>query len=190
MVTIIPRILPLCMACLQRNLNAASHAVVIADMIRRTRGFSLIELLVVIAIILVILAIALPNAKKALLNTAETAVIREVQTINQAQMQYMSQYGRYAATLTELGPPSSGSAGLQAAELIPASLASGEKDGYLFTLTVTPEGYSVNANPKTFNGTGRRTFYSDPTMIVHQNWGQAPADRRSPEVGGFAASTR
>jgi prepilin-type N-terminal cleavage/methylation domain-containing protein len=155
---------------------------------RRTRGFSLIELLVVIAIILVILAIALPNVKKALLNTTETAVIREVQTINQAQMQYQSQYGRYAATLAELGPPGSGTAGPQAAELIPGSLASGEKDGYLFTLTVTPEGYAINANPKTFPGTGRRTFYSDANLLVHQNWGQAPADRRSPEVGGLTAT--
>lgn len=97
---------------------------------RRWRaGFSLIELLVAIAIILIILAVAIPSVQSARLNAAETAVMREVQTIHQAQMQYLSQFGRYATNLGELGPPSQGDAGPQAASLIPRSLASGEKNG-------------------------------------------------------------
>ena len=71
---------------------------------RKALGFSLVELLVVIAIILIILAIAVPNIQRARLQAAETVVIREVQTIGQAQTQYLSQYGKYATTLTELGP--------------------------------------------------------------------------------------
>ena len=135
----------------------------------------------VIAIILVILAVAVARIKEARLNAVETMVVREVQTISQAQTQYQSQFGKLAASLLELGPPAGGTAGPQAANLIPASLASGEKDGYLFVLASTPVGYSVNANPKVFGGTGRRTFYLDQDGIVHQNWSQEPANTVSPE---------
>ena len=39
-------------------------------------------------------------------------------------------------------------------------------------LALTPLGYSVNANPKVFGGTGRRTFYIDQDGTGHQNWSQ------------------
>ena len=87
---------------------------------RRARGFSLIELLIVIAIILIILAIAVPKLGSARMNANEMAVIREMQTINTMQIQYMSQFQRFATTLAELGPPTSGGPGPQAADLIPA----------------------------------------------------------------------
>ena len=72
---------------------------------RGSRGFSLIELLIVIAIILIILAIAVPKLGSAKMNANEMAVLRELQTITSIEIQYMSQFGRYATTLAELGPP-------------------------------------------------------------------------------------
>jgi type IV pilus assembly protein PilA len=149
---------------------------------RRSQGFSLIELLIVIAIILIILAVAIPSLASARMNATEMAVYKEVQTINTMQVQYMSQFGRFATTLAELGPPSSGGPGPQAAGLIPSALASGDKDGYAFTLAVTPGGYTINANPKVYNSTGRRTFFSDQTMICRQNWSPEPANASSPEI--------
>ncbi len=149
---------------------------------RRQGGFSLIELLIVIAIILIILAIAVPKLGSARQNATETVVIREIKAIHESQTQYMSQFGKYATTLAELGPPASGGPGPQAADLLPASLASGEKDGYNFILTATPSGYTVNANPKVYNSTGRRTFFSDQNMTIHQNWSQEPATINSPEM--------
>jgi type IV pilus assembly protein PilA len=149
---------------------------------RRNAGFSLIELLIVIAIILVLLAIAVPRLSVAQMSAREMAVVREVQTINTAQTQYMSQFGRFATTLAELGPPTSGGPGPQAADLIPMSLSSGEKDGYTFVMTATPSGYTVNANPKVYNSSGRRTFYADQNMILHQNWSSEPANVSSPEM--------
>lgn len=148
---------------------------------RSSRGFSLIELLIVIAIILIILAIAVPKLGSAKMNANEMAVIREIQTINSMQVQYQSQFGRYATTLAELGPPASGGPGPQAADLIPGSLSSGDKDGYTFTLAATPQGYTLNVNPKAYNSTGRRTFFSDQSMIIHQNWSAEPANASSPE---------
>lgn len=149
---------------------------------QRSRGFSLIELLIVIAIILVILAVAVPKLGSAKMNANEMVVIREIQTIHQAQTQYNSQFGRFATTLNELGPPTSGGPTQQAADLIPSSLSSGEKDGYTFALTATPQGYTVAVNPKVYNSTGRRTFYSDQTMAIHQNWSAEPANASSPEL--------
>ncbi len=149
------------------------------------RGFSLIELLIVIAIILIILSIALPQMSKSRMNAQEMAAIREVQTINQAQIQYQSQFGQFATSLAQLGPPASagGTEGPDAAGLIPASLASGSASGYNFTVTPTPQGYAVSAVPKQFNSTGRRTFYSDQSGITRQNWSQEPATASSPELG-------
>jgi len=149
---------------------------------RGSRGFSLIELLIVIAIILIILAIAVPKLGSARMNASEMAVYKELQTINTMQTQYMSQFGRFATTLAELGPPTSGGPGPQAADLIPTALAQGEKDGYIFTMTATPSGYTLNANPKVYNTTGRRTFYTDQNMIYRQNWSAEPANASSPEI--------
>jgi len=153
---------------------------------RRTsqRGFSLIELLIVIAIILIILSIALPQMSKSRMHAQEMAAIAELGTIQKAEVQYYSQFGQYATSLSQLGPPASSGAaeGPQAAGLIPASLANGSGSGFNFTLTQTPTGYAVTAIPKTFGSTGRRTFYSDQTGIIRENWGQDPATQQSAEL--------
>lgn len=135
-----------------------------------------------IAIITMLLAVAIPHFMQVREDAAENVVIREIQTIHQAQIQYLSQFGKYAATLAELGPPASGPGGPNAANLIPGSLAAGEKDGYIFTMTSRAAGFAVNANPKVFGSTGRRTFYSDENGVVHQNWGQQPATGSSAEI--------
>ncbi|MCW5983213.1 MAG: prepilin-type N-terminal cleavage/methylation domain-containing protein [Bryobacteraceae bacterium] len=148
----------------------------------RRRGFSLIELLIVIAIILIIAAIAVPKLDKARMHTQEMAAIRQVTTIHTAQTQYFSQFGRYAKTLEELGPPASGQAGPTAADLIPGDLSRGDKSGYRFIVQPSPTGYTVNANPVAYNSTGRRTFFSDQSLVIRENWGQEPADVNSPEI--------
>lgn len=148
------------------------------------RGFSLIELLIVIAIILIILSIALPQMSKSRMHAQEMAAIAQIGTIQKAEVQYYSQFGQYATALTQLGPPTSSGAaeGPQASGLIPASLANGSGSGYNYTVTQTPTGYAVVAVPKTFNSTGRRTFYSDQSGIIRENWGQDPATQQSAEL--------
>src|SRR5512132_1813127 len=104
---------------------------------QRRRGFSLIELLIVIAIILIIITIAVPKYNSTQRYMRETAAIKAIQTIHQMEVQYQSQYGRYAQTLAELGPPPSGSGAPSpaAADLIGNDLAQGTKQGYHFTVT-------------------------------------------------------
>ena len=149
---------------------------------RKRRGFSLIELMIVIAIILIIATIALPKLNRAKMYAHETAAIKTIQTIHTAQTQYQSQFGRFAASLTELGPPQSGQPGPQSADLIDTNLALGEKSGYKFTVTGNPAGYIISAVPVAYNSTGSRTFYSDQTMQIRQNYGAEPATAQSPEM--------
>lgn len=146
------------------------------------RGFSLIELLIVIAIILVILAIAIPKANQVMMNGREMAAIREIQTIHQAQTQYYSQFGNFATSLQQLGPPSSGTANREGADLIPEVLAGGKHNGHIFTVEASPGGYVVQVVPEAFGGTGRRTFYSDQSLTIRNNWSQEPATAESDPI--------
>jgi type IV pilus assembly protein PilA len=149
----------------------------------RRSGFSLIELLIVVAIIMIILAVAVPQYNKAIMSGKEMAAIQQIKTLQTAQTQYMSQFGRFATSLAELGPAAAGAPeGPSAAGLIPQSLASGSNTGYTFTLSTQPSGFAVVAVPNTFGTTGRKTFYSDQTGIIRENWGQEPATVQSPEI--------
>lgn len=149
---------------------------------RNQRGFSLIEIMIVVAIILVIASIAIPKINQQRMAAHEMAAIRTVTTIHTCQTQYFSQFGKYATTLLELGPPSSGQAGPSAADLLPEELAKGSKSGYNFTVNGGPQGYSIVAVPVAFGNTGRRTFYSDQTLVIRENWGQEPANVQSKEI--------
>jgi type IV pilus assembly protein PilA len=151
--------------------------------LRRRRGFSLIELLIVIAIILIIITIALPRFQKAQMFARETSALAAIRTIHTVQVQYYSQYGKYATALTELGPPASGADSPTAAGLIDNVLALGDKGGYKFTLTANQGGYIINANPLAYGTSGSRSFYSDQSMVVRQNYGPEPATANSPEMG-------
>jgi type IV pilus assembly protein PilA len=148
---------------------------------RRRRGFTLIELMIVIAIILIIAAIAVPKMNNQMMAAHEMAAIRQITTIHQAETQYYSQFGKYAA-LSELGPPASGAAGPAAADLIPKILSDGKNSGFIFAVQSTATGYAVTAVPETFNSTGRRTFFSDQTLQIRNNWTQEPANANSPEI--------
>lgn len=109
----------------------------------------------------------------------EAAAIKAIQTIHTMQVQYESQYGRFATSLTELGPSASGAGDATSADLIDSALAAGEKSGYKFTMTGNESGYAISAVPVVYDDTGKRTFYSDETMAVRQNDGPEPATARS-----------
>ena len=118
--------------------------------------------------------IAAPRPDRARRFSQEITAIGAIRTIHTTQVQYFSQYGEYAASLKELGPAAAG--------LIDGELASGTKDGYNFTVTGNASGYAIYADPEAFGKTGSRTFYSDQTMKIRQNYGPEPATVNSPEL--------
>ena len=120
---------------------------------------------------------------KQLMAAHEMAAIRMIGTIHQSETQYYSQYGRYAQNLTELGPPASGADAVQAAAgIIPKNLSDGKASGYIFTVVGSPTGYSVTAVPEGFGSTGSRTFFSDQTLAIRNNYTAEPATVASPEI--------
>lgn len=133
------------------------------DMRYRRGGFSLVEILVVTAIVGVIVAIGLPALRSGHLGVSapEAKAAREMQLAVRAQTQHSAQFGKYAASLDELGPHA-------------------EKDGYLFEMVLTRTGYTLLASPRIYGFTGRRTFYVNQDGVVHQNLGDRPASAETP----------
>jgi type IV pilus assembly protein PilA len=100
----------------------------------------------------------------------ETAAVKAIQTVHTMEAQYQSEYGRYATSLAELG------------DLIDSRLEAGEKSGYRFTLAGNQGGYAISAVPLAYGPTGRRTFYSDQSMVIRYNDGPDPAAAVSKEM--------
>lgn len=150
---------------------------------RRRKGFTIIELLIVIAIIMIIAAIAIPKLTTARMTAYEMAAIRTLQTLNTGQVQFFSTYGRFAATLMEMGPaPGGATRSATGADLISEDLAIGLKSGYIFTMVGTPSGYTINADPQVYEVTGSRSFYTDHSNIIRQHPGNEPASENDPEI--------
>ena len=127
-------------------------------------------------------AVGSENLKGHLLLAREMAVVRHVTAIHQVQAQYYAQFGRYAKSLPELGPPVSGPPGPPSADLLPKTLSEGTNGGYTYTVSERPDGYVVNANPERFGTSGRRTFYSDHSLIIRENWTADPATAASSAI--------
>ncbi len=111
------------------------------------------------------------------------AAIRTLVSLNTAQSQYFSTYGRYASSLAELAPPPGGATPTaSAADLIPTSLALGVKSGYEFTVVGSAQGYTLNAEPEVVNVTGKRWFFSDQSGVIREHIGNEPASVNDPEI--------
>jgi len=120
-----------------------------------------------IAVILIILAVAFPKHAGDRRYAPEMAATKAITTVHTAETQYYSQNGRYATSLTDLGP--------NHADLIDRDLASGEKGGFKFVLQPTPAGYALAVAPTIFGTFGTRTWFSDQSMAIHVHNGPEPA---------------
>lgn len=149
---------------------------------RKRRGFTLIELLIVITVIMIIATAATFSLPKFLMKSRETAAVTQIKHLHEAQAMYRSDFGKFATSLAQLGPSPDGRSSPTTAGLITADLAQGSKSGYKFEMQGRPDGYSITAIPNVYNTDGRRSFFSDNSMVIRENWGPEPATATSPEV--------
>jgi type IV pilus assembly protein PilA len=131
------------------------------------------ELLIVISIILILMLMAVPTIGSMQKRANETSAVNSLQTIVTAELMYQNNYPRkgFTCSLTSLGgDPSLGEPTADRAQLIQPDLTSGNKHGYIFTITkcVKAEsgtqyvkGYTVTAVPETVGKTGDRGFCID-----------------------------
>ncbi|MGA2569066.1 MAG: prepilin-type N-terminal cleavage/methylation domain-containing protein [Terracidiphilus sp.] len=139
-------------------------------------GFTLMELLIVMAIIAILSLLAIASIGVYTKRANGLSAVNSLQKIVQAQMLYSESYpaNGYACSLGALGgDPHSGPPSVASAQLLPADLASGFKQGYEFTLkcsdNVTANGidrynsFTVIARPQTVGKTGDRSYCTDET---------------------------
>ncbi|MBI4904204.1 MAG: pilin, type IV [Acidobacteria bacterium] len=112
---------------------------------------------------LTILALTIPIHTGHRMYPHEMAAIRSITHINTAQSEYLAAHGRYADNLAALGF---------------AELITGNRAGYQFRFETTPAGYTISASPASAK-TGRRTFFSDQSFVLRENWGPEPATPQS-----------
>ena len=138
-----------------------------------------------VAIILIIAAIAIPNLLRSRIAANEASAVGSLRTLNTAEITYNTTYPGvgFACSLTNLGPPTSGSATSSTAGLIDANLAAGVKSGYSFVLdnsSCTGSGtpttfYGVTSVPVSPNITGQRSFCTDPSGVIQYSAAGATA---------------
>jgi type II secretory pathway pseudopilin PulG len=120
-------------------------------------------LAVTVAVIFAVVAsAALPKLNMAREYAEETSALDAIGACNTAEVQYNSQFGRYARSLTELGPS-----------------AADARQGYKFALTGTPPGYAITAVPTSIR---LRSFHSDQSLVIRESYGPKPATADSQEV--------
>ncbi len=113
------------------------------------------------------------------LDANEDAAIADLRAVAAAAIAYRNAYGILPETLAALGPAPPGGVSPDAAGLIDAALATGEKDGYAFRYAIVPAtdyapgedsgkavNFSVAASPKEYGKMGRRSFFLDSSGIL------------------------
>jgi type IV pilus assembly protein PilA len=142
---------------------------------RDEAGFTLMELLIVMAVILILMLVAIPSLLNMTIQAHETSALASLRAIQSAEVQYQTNFpaNGYACSIGALGgAQGSGPPTAQAAQMLQSTLATGQKDGYTFTITNCTKtqnannqdmftSYEVTAVPQTVGKTGHRGFCMD-----------------------------
>jgi len=132
------------------------------------------------------------------LQAGEDAAIVDLRAIASALDTYRRAYGKLPDTLAAIGPGPANGVSPDAANLVDADLAGGNKDGYSIRYTITPanptaagdddpataETFSLYSSPKEYGRAGKRSFFLDSSGVLRgADKKGAPAARTDPRVG-------
>jgi hypothetical protein len=137
-------------------------------------SFPTIKIGIIGAIILIIVAITVPSLLRAGIAQREGSAIGTLKMVNMACTEYSGTFGQYPWALSDLQKSANGGLSSTAADLIDSSLASGTKDGYVFTY-VRGEGgtgYTLSAHPEKAHQTEARYFFTDQSGVLRFAIGQ------------------
>ncbi len=147
-------------------------------------GFTLTEVLIVVATILFIAAIIVPKLTSSQIAARESAALSSVNEIRLAEDRYSGTHPQSGfVPLAELG----NSEDALGNHFIDQDLASGHKNGYLFTYVPEEKSggavrsFSLTAVPDHLGVSGRRSFFLDQSGVVHYSAG-GTADASSPVI--------
>jgi hypothetical protein len=103
----------------------------------------------------------------------EIVVIRLILQIQMAETQYHQAFARYGLLpeLRSLKP-----------NPITPRIETEALDHYQFELNVTAKSFMIRAYPKRWLIDGRRSFYSNDSMVIRQSWTEEPASEFSQEL--------
>lgn len=125
--------------------------------------------------VLLLLVVGAPNLLRSRIAANESIAVGALRTLNTAAVTYLDAYGHYPPSLRNFGPPTSGKPTEEAADLVDAALASGQKSGYLFKYhSFPPLGstgvgtYNIQADPMDPRY-GVRHFSTDQTGVLYAN---------------------
>jgi len=154
---------------------------------KHKRGMSVGQIVLIVVIVVLIIptvlligmALAVPAMQSTIRRANETSVIASLRELNQMEGQYSATYPQigFTCSLSALsGRANSGAPSANAAQLIPADLASGSKSGYAFTIvncanttlnnTVQVTSYEIVAVPNSVGRSGNRGFCTDETAQI------------------------
>lgn len=109
------------------------------------------------------------------IDATEHTALEAAKAIAEAIEAYRRTYSRLPESLSKLGPPRArAAANAEAAGLLDAELASGEKSGYVFRYVIVGGNalgalakYELAATPQSYGRTGRRSFFRDSDGGLH-----------------------
>ena len=131
------------------------------------------------------------------LDASEETVIADLHALATALETYRRAYGKLPETLVSLGPAPAGGVSPEAAGLVDADLAAGNKDGYTIRYNIVPasgnppeedaskaENFGLAATPNEYGKGGRSSFFLDSEGILRgADKHGAAADSTDPRLG-------
>lgn len=103
----------------------------------------------------------------------EDAIVAALHSLAEAIQTYRNAFGKLPESLAELGPAPPNQVSPEQASLVPAGLAAGKQDGYVFRYRIAPDAngndkdFELAATPAPYGNLGRRSFFMDIEGKVH-----------------------